>query len=217
MSVALIGLVGLSIFATLRVAVRSRAAAESAIEPARTADIVFETLRVDLENAQPPRGILAAVTSGSNLADDRGRAAGTMLFYTTAPGAQHQSGDGGIRRVEYLVLSPDGPGGDHQLVRRAIHNLLSPYEPPSDDEVLLRDVAGFTLRFYESSTSTWVDTWDSTLYDPNDLPAAVEVTLDIDRPDDRAGADLAVPRTYRYVRVFQLPCALPVTPTTATQ
>jgi prepilin-type N-terminal cleavage/methylation domain-containing protein len=192
-AVALIGLVGMTMFATLRIAVRARASTEAAVEPGRTADIAFETIRLDLENAQPPRGVLAGTTTAGNYLDDRGRDADTILFFTTAPGAQHVSADGEVRRVEYLVLSPDGPQGDHLLVRRVIHNLLSPYEPPADDEVLLRGIGGFNLRFYDPTTATWVDQWDSTQYD-NNLPSVVEVSIDLDRPDTGRGRPERAPR-----------------------
>ena len=212
-AIALIGLVGLSMFATLRIAMRARASAEAAVEPPRTADIAFEQIRLDLENAQPPRGVLAGTTTAGNYLDDRGRDADTILFFTTAPGAQHARADGDVRRVEYLVLSPDGPQGDHLLVRRVIHNLLSPYEPPADDEVLVRGIGAFNLRFFDPTTATWVDQWDSTQYD-NNLPGVVEVVIELDRPDDRTGADPKVPRIHRFIRHVQLPCAVPAQNTT---
>jgi prepilin-type N-terminal cleavage/methylation domain-containing protein len=207
-AIALIALVGLSMFTTLRIAIRARDSAEALVEPVRTADIVFETIRQDLENAQPPRGTLASTTIGNDRTDDRNRESDDIFFYTTASGAQHVSGDGELRQVEYLVLPPDGSNADYRLVRRVTHNLLSQFKPPPDDEVLLRGIGGFNLRYYDPTTATWVDQWDSTQYD-NNLPSVVEVSIDLDRPDRSVGADPATPRTHRFVRHVQLPCAVP--------
>ncbi len=203
-AVALVALVGLSLFATLRIATKARESAESQLEPQRTADLAFEMIRQDMENAQPPSGIIAGAFTGGDFLDGRGRDADTVLFFTTSKGPMHESGDGEVRRVEYLVLAL--PDGDHALVRRVIHNLLSQYEPPSDDEIVLRGLGGFDLQFWDGALATWVPTWDASQQN-NSVPMAIQVSLDLDRPQMIDGQQQIATR--RFVRVVQLPCAIP--------
>src|SRR4051812_18647482 len=49
----LVALVILSLFAAIRIATRHRESVEAAVEPSRTADLAFELIRKDLENARP--------------------------------------------------------------------------------------------------------------------------------------------------------------------
>jgi prepilin-type N-terminal cleavage/methylation domain-containing protein len=203
-AVALVALVGLSLFATLRIATRARDSAEAQLEPQRTADLAFEMLRQDLENAQPPSGVLAGAFTGGDFLDGRGRDGDTVLFFTTSKGPMHESGDGEVRRVEYLVLSP--AEGEHLLVRRVIHNLLSPYEPPADDEIILRGLGGFDLQYWDGALASWVPTWDASQQN-NSVPMAIQVSIDLDREQLVEGQLQVVTR--RFVRVVQLPCAVP--------
>lgn len=205
---ALVGLVAVSLFASLRLAMQAKDAAERKVEPGRTADIAFEVIRRDLENAVPPTGIIASTVTGGDYLDGRGREGDTILLFTTAPGPQHVSGDGEVRRVEYLVLAAEGQdaaAGEYLLVRRVIHNLTSPTEPPPEDEVLIRGVGGFNLRYYDGTS--WLDWWDSTQYN-NALPTLMEVAISVDRPNPNDGPN-APPRTHRFTRLVQLPCAVP--------
>jgi type II secretion system protein J len=203
LAAVLVAMVAVLLFAFLRTAVGAKEAAERKAEPPRTIDLAFEVIRQDLENAVPPTGILAGACSGGDYQDDRGRDGDSIVFYTTSPGAQHVSGDGGIRRIEYVVLSPDGQQGDHLLVRRVTHNLLAQQEPPTDDEVVLRGVGSFNLRYYDGSQ--WSDTWESS-QNNNSLPSLVEVTLGLDRP--ATGQPGAAVITVPFVRYVTVPCAV---------
>jgi hypothetical protein len=108
--------------------------------------------------------------------------------------------------VQYVVLAPDNENGQHHIVRRVIHNLLSQYEPPADEEVILRDMGGFNLRFWDGTLGDWTTVWDSTQQN-NNLPMVVEVTITLDRPMTINGVTEIVPR--QFVRCIQLPCAVP--------
>lgn len=203
-ALSLVALVGLTLFASLRIASKARDSAEASLEPQRTADLAFEMIRQDLENAIPPSGVLAGIFSGGDYLDARGRDGDTVLFFTTSKGPMHESADGEVRRVEYLVLSP--AEGEHMLVRRVIHNLLSPYEPPPDDEIILRGLGGFDLQYWDGTLGGWTPTWDSSQQN-NSVPMAIQVSLDLDRPQLVDGELQVVTR--RFVRVVQLPCAVP--------
>src|SRR5687768_2217967 len=170
LALVLVGLVTITLFSSLRQAIKGKEAAEENVEPSRTADLAFEVMRRDLECATPPSGILSQAFTGSTYQDDRNRQADTLLFFTTAPGPQHIAGDGDVRRVEYLVVAPDGPDGEHLLVRRIAHNLLSPTAPQFfDDEVIARGIGSFTLQYYDGGTVTPYPTWDSSQYN-NAMP-----------------------------------------------
>jgi prepilin-type N-terminal cleavage/methylation domain-containing protein len=123
----------------------------------------------------------------------------SVIFYTTAEGPQHPSGgDGEIKKVE---LSVDA--GTRILYRKVLSNLTAPQQQQiePDQEVLCRNVRSFNLRYYDGST--WQDTWDSTQTSPaNELPVAVEVTLEIGPPADDPQS---VP--HRYIRVIPIPCS----------
>jgi type II secretory pathway pseudopilin PulG len=217
----MVSIMAAALFASMRIAFRSRSSAEVAIEPARTASVAMEFLREDLQNAVPPpptssssTGTATGATAGTTTSDStatvttlaqdfvgiEGGDYDDLVFYTTASGPKHTYGDGEIKRVELVVLTPDG-SNDRVLVRRVVSNLLAPSAVAlnPDDEVLCRGVAGFNLRYFDGST--WQDNWDST-QQSSELPVAVEATLALQRPDP-AG----MMRTLRYVRVFPLSCS----------
>lgn len=202
MASTLVAIVAVGLFASLHVAMDARDAADRAVEPGRTSDLAFDVIRHDLEDAAPPTGTLAKEFTGTDGQDDRGRDGDYLVFYTAAPGPQHVDGDGEIRRVQYFVLAPDGTDGEHVLVRRVAHNLMSPQEPTVfDDEVVLRGVAGFGLRYYDGTD--WVDDWDSTQY--NGMPTLVEVSIDLERPSKDPNQPATIKR---YTRLVQVPCAV---------
>jgi hypothetical protein len=95
------------------------------------------------------------------------------------------------------VLTLQGTG-EHVLVRRVEGNLLSPVLLLPDDEVLCRNVGSFNLRFYDGTL--WWDSWDAVI-ESNELPVAVEVTLELE-PADGSAKDWR-----RFVRVIPLSCA----------
>jgi prepilin-type N-terminal cleavage/methylation domain-containing protein len=137
--------------------------------------------------------------AGSSAGSGANNAGGndSVTFYTTAEGPQHPAGgDGEIKKVE---LSVD----NGVLYRKVLSNLTAPQQQQiqPDQEVLCRNVRSFNLRYYDGST--WQDTWDSTQTSPaNELPVAVEVTLEIDPPADDPKA---LPR--RYLRIIPIPCS----------
>lgn len=200
-AMAMVAVLATSLYASLRIAFKAKASAEAAVEPPRTAELAMEFLRDDLQNAIGPNGVLAGSFVGTDGTDDRGRSADDLTFYSTADGPDHVDANGEIKGVELTVTQQPG-SSDHVLVRRVIRNLLSQMAVTPDEEVLCRGVGGFNLRYFDGTN--WQDSWDST--QENTLPAAVEVTLQLDRP---AGAPDA--RPLQFVRVFPISCST-VTP-----
>ena len=196
------------LYNSLRVAYREKAAAEAAVEPARTAEIAMDWLRLNLGDATPPGVqvsggplLLSGSFEGTEGTDDRGREGDDLQFFTTADSPLHDTNNSEIKSVELCVMT--APNGDHVLARKIIRDLLSDQAPNPDVEVLCRGIGGFGLRYFDGTN--WADTWDSTEED-NTLPAAVEVTLTLDRPNGPTHNPDGS-QSFRFTRVFQLPCS----------
>ena len=227
----------LPLYQTLRTAYKGKASAEAAMIPSRTSELAMEFLRMDIESALPPApgspgyatdststgtaAVAPAASTGStnpvSLAgsfigldsqDDRGHNGDDLTFYTTSDGPEHVAGDGEIKMVELTILVPPGTS-DHVLVRRVTRNLLAPQSVVPDDEVICRHVASFNLRYYDGTV--WQDSWDST-QQTNELPVAVEVTLEleaaVDAPRNQPGK--------KFIRYFPIVCSTLVNDANAT-
>lgn len=226
----------LPLYQTLRTAYKAKASAEAAMIPSRTSELAMEFLRMDIESALPPApnspgyatdstSTTAAVAPAASTSsttpvslagsfigldsqDDRGHNGDDLTFYTTSDGPEHVAGDGEIKMVELTILVPPGTG-DHVLVRRVTRNLLAPQSVVPDDEVICRHVASFNLRYYDGTD--WQDSWDST-QQTNELPVAVEVTLELEPPAD-------APRNQsgkKFIRYFPIVCSTLVNDANAT-
>jgi hypothetical protein len=197
------------LYGAMHAAFSAKTKAEAAVEPARTAELSMDVLRNDLTNAMAPTGQLAYTFEGTEGKDDRGREADDLQFCSTADSPQHAAANGEVKFIELTVMT--APNGDHVLVRKVIRNLLSPQEsasqvvPPGnpDVEVICRGVGGFTLQYFDGSA--WDTTWDCTAEDYT-VPAAVEVTLTLDRPNGNS-TDSDGSKCFRYVRVIPLGCS----------
>jgi type II secretory pathway pseudopilin PulG len=232
---AMVGILALSLFVSLKVAFKAQAAASRAVEPSRTSQEAIELICRDLASAVPPGGKLAntflgltdptAATTGASAAadtaplgplagtvngafegtqgtDDRGNAADDLLFFTTAESPTHIEGANGDMKYVELKVVPSQAGTDYLLVRRVYNNLLSQTIEEPDQEVICRGVAGFNLRYYDPVLGEWEDNWDCSQYN-NALPAAIEVTLQLDRPDASGQS-----RILTFTRIVQMPCSV---------
>ncbi len=179
-------MLSMSLYASLRVAFGAQRSAEAAVEPPRTAAAVLDLVGQDLQ-AAAPIGLVATQYEGTDGTDDRGRPGDDVIFYSVADSPLHAAANGDIKQIELAVqTSPNGT--DHLLVRKVTRNLLSATATPNPDvEVLCRGVGGFNLRYYNGDT--WADSWDSTQED-NTIPAAVEVTLTLERAGDHGAVHI---------------------------
>jgi hypothetical protein len=118
--------------------------------------------------------------------------------------------------VKYVELAVEQrPNGENVLVRRVSANLLDPNSISAsqgsltqqglttETETICRNCQGFSLRYWTGSD--WLDTWDSTAED-NTVPAAVEVTLRLQRPGDDSNSG----KPLTFVRVFPISCSTAV-------
>jgi prepilin-type N-terminal cleavage/methylation domain-containing protein len=220
-ALAMVAIVAVSMYSSLRVAFKAKAGAEISVAPGRISEQAMEFLRADIVCAMAPTAnsigyaststataaptasqsstiplSLAGSFIGSDSKDNRGHDGDDLLFYTTSDGPEHLVGDGEIKMVELTVITPDG-SNDHVLVRRVTRNLLSPQQLTPDDEVICRHVSSFNVRYYDGTS--WQDSWDSTQQN-NELPAAVEVTLEL----EPLNGDLNSP-PLRFIRMFPIP------------
>ena len=203
----IVAILSLSLYASLKVAFRSKASAEAVVEPPRTAAAAMDMLGVDLQ-AAVPIGYLATQFEGVTQTDGRGQPGDDLQFYSVADSPLHAGANGDTKCIE-LTTMPSADGRDTLLVRKVIRNLLSqtfnsatPFASPGvnpDVEVICRGVGGFGLQYYDGAE--WVPTWDSTQED-NTIPVAVQVTLTLNRPD--ANGDV---KPHKFVRIFPLSCS----------
>ncbi len=202
-AMVLVAILSMSLYASLRIAFRAKESADLLVEPPRTAAMTLDLIGHDLQAACPLTYYQAQSLTfeGTDGTDDRGRPGDDVVFFSVADSPLHQYANGEVKRIELAVMT--GANGDHLLVRKVIRNLLSENTSPNPDvEVLCRGVGGFNLRYYTGAE--WLDSWDSTQEDTT-IPAAVEVTLTLDRPagiDARDGV-----RQVKYVRIFPIACS----------
>jgi general secretion pathway protein J len=192
------------LYSSLRVGFAEKAQAEQAVEPQRTASMALDWIAMDLGSALQPSTASSSLEGsfeGTDGQDDRGCDADDLQFYGISDSPQHEFNNGEIKSIELAVVV--SPEGDHVLVRKVIRDLLSDQAPNPDVEVICRGIGGFNLRYFDGTN--WTDTWDSTAED-NTLPAAVEITLTLDRPagplQNHDGS-----KCFQFVRVVQLPCS----------
>ena len=216
MALAITGIIMASLYASLRIAFRARAAAEAAAEPLRTAELALGLLRPDLESAMLPRGILTAPFTGTDGMGAGGQPADALEFCSLGdPGEFAQAAEAGtsasvpseVRKVRVELVPYAGPDGSEQyaLVRSVTTNLLSPVQQEPDREVLCRGVTALNVRYFDGLS--WQDSWDSTTLD-NNIPSAVEMTIEIVRTHGERT------RVVRLPRVFLLSCST-LSPTSA--
>jgi prepilin-type N-terminal cleavage/methylation domain-containing protein len=201
-AMALVSVLSLAIYGSLRICFNAQRSAESALAPITAAAAAVALMRADLEAALPPTGLLAGEFVGE---DEAGVAGDTIRFHacsgaadvrypgeTTVTGtgftlgsfAADQAGQkaaGDVQEVEY-ALEADENGEDYTLVRYVQTNLLTTTTREPEAQSICRNVVSFNLRYLDGSS--WVDSWDSGQRE-NELPAAVEVSIEVTRRSDR--------------------------------
>lgn len=202
-ALAMVAVLAGSLFASLQIAFKAKKSAEASVVESRTVDIAMEFVRVAIQNAVPPNGVLA----GNFVGDPVNATTTDLTFYSSCDSPQHVDGNGEIKLVELTLDTPDANGGssgpDECLVQKSTRNLLAPTTMTPDEEVICRGVSTFSLRYFDGQN--WQTSWDST-QESNVLPSAIEVTLQLQN------------NPKLFVRVFQIPCSTIVpgsTPDTA--
>jgi type II secretion system protein J len=196
LAMAMISMLAVSLYATLRVAFKARDSATAGIAPMRSTNIALDLLGQDLESALPPTGLLAGAFLAQHLGDVQNSQDTVEFYCISSSDSLDAPNSAGFRKIDVgLIQSPDGKG--YLLVRRITNNLLSPQEVVPEDEILCRNVRSFALRYYDGAQ--WYEEWDSTQMGDL-LPLAVQVDLQI-----QTGTDSQAP-LYHASRVFSFAC-----------
>jgi type II secretory pathway component PulJ len=194
---SMVAVLAVSLSDSMYTAFKAVKSADAAVEPPRTASIAMDFLGQDLQNALSPGTVLVGNFEGTQSQDSRGHENDDLIFFSTSDSPQHVDANGDVKQIELTMEQT--ADGDWVLVRRVIRNLLAQTPVNPDEEVLCRGVSSFTLQY--STGSQWETTWDSTQED-NTIPAAVQVALELQRPDTKG-----VMQTLRYTRTFALGCS----------
>jgi len=203
LALALAGVIGGWLYSNMYAAFKARDVAEAAVQPSSDAYAAMHLLAMDFENSLPPGSSSESLIGdfdGTQAQDDRGHEGDDVQFYTTADAADLIDSNGEVKFDEITVVT-DPVTGDHELVRRITRDLLPPNglntEAPTT-EVLCHGVWSFSLQYFTGTT--WETSWDSEDYD-NTLPAAIQVTLQIQRP---SGKQM---QTLTYTNIFPISCS----------
>lgn len=220
---AMTAIVAVALVTAFKSAFKARDDAEATVASSRSMEVTAEILRLDLESALPPRGILAGPFTATSTGASAGASGqvSSLTFHAASPAGDEtgpEVGGGEIRRIELTVESAADGSGDAWLIRR-VQPALLPGEAglsPPEESVICRGVVTFALRYYDGVA--WADAWDSAQVgtpQENRLPQAVEVTLELVPPVGAAygsqAAWAASGRSIRSVRVYPLSCATPLT------
>ena len=91
--------------------------------------------------------------------------------------------------IQYLSHDDPNHSGVIDWVRREQRRPSNqlPSEEPADYDVLVHDIAGAKLEFWNWKNSEWQSTWDTTQIDGQKgfLPSRVRITLTTKGPDDK--------------------------------
>jgi prepilin-type N-terminal cleavage/methylation domain-containing protein len=91
--------------------------------------------------------------------------------------------------IQYLPHDDPNHAGVVDWVRREQRRPSNqqPSEEPADYDVLVHDIAGAKLEFFNGKTTEWQSTWDTTQIDGQKgyLPSRVRITLTTKGPDDK--------------------------------
>ncbi len=196
LALAIMSVLAVSLFASLRVAFKSRDAATTSLQPVTEIESVMDLVRLEFESALPPRGSFPGSFIGADYKGFNGREDDTVSFSTTTPGVVGYRRPGDVKRIELRLLT-DESTGSRVLCRRVTGNLLSPNIVQPDDEVLCRGVASFEVIYYDGFE--WWNTWDSSK-ENDSLPPAVQVTLELEPFGNAAFGP-------KVSRIIELPCA----------
>ena len=197
-ALALMGIVAVSLYASLRIGFKARESVRSALEPVRRTQLALDLVGADIRAALPPAGVLAGEFIGQNLVGDNGQDSDVLVLHVSSSVAPSEGSVCGTTKIELALSLPTGESGP-ALVRRVTTQLLAPETPEPREEVLCRNVSRLNIRYFDGSD--WLDVWDSTTQN-NLLPLAVEVAMEVKLQDESGNKTMV--RTAR--RVFLLPC-----------
>jgi general secretion pathway protein J len=192
---AILSLVGVMIFAAFEHTGRVRARLGSRQEHDHVARIALQKISRDLRGAflsahvNPNQQLVAVVTAFVG----RDSTPGDQVDMTTFTHRRLMRGvhEGDAAEVGYRVEARRGGEATvYDLLRRESARIDNDPLRGGTLDVLVPDVASFSLRYYDQATDQWVDTWDTTQAtgQAGRLPPRVRVALTIREGEARGGS-----------------------------
>jgi general secretion pathway protein J len=206
---AMVAMLALTLYTSLRVAIQARRSATSAVAPVRAATIAMDLVCNDLQAVLQPKGNYAGPFTGTRQTGT-GTDADTLDFFSIGrdgdPAALDKPWSEGIREVTLLLNTDVTPPN---LIRRVTRNLQPKAQTDPDEEILCRGVRSLSIRYYDGTD--WQEEWDSTSLG-DILPVAVAITIELS--DANTTANQPPNPANRITRIIPLACAPPATSTT---
>jgi len=103
-AMAMVGIVALSLFASLGIAFKNKAAAERSVEPSRTVSLAMDLICKDLESTLPPGGSLQNGFLGLTDTSTTGATGATGATGTTPSGSASTNSNGFVSPMANTVL-----------------------------------------------------------------------------------------------------------------
>jgi type II secretion system protein J len=207
LAMAMTAMLALSLYAALHVALRAKRVAAANMDAPRSAAVAMNLLSQDFESVLPPTGVLAGAFTAIHQPGPTGDA-DTIEFYSVGAdrGTNTDPLSEGIRKIDLVLRTDVTPP---VLVRQITRNLLATSQPPTDEEVLCRNVRSISLRYFDGTV--WQTDWDSTSLG-DVLPSAISLTVQIQPPPRPNQPD---PQPITVTRVIPLACSKPADSTTS--
>jgi len=227
LAIAMSAAVLVSLYMALSIGLRGRDTVTASLDPVRTANLAVDFARADMESIVPPTGSYLTgtfvATHAAGTAPDSSFdylqfyciGGGTSWIVPPAEGAASAGAltagnlegqdplDEGARKIELLVRTDVTPP---VLVRRVTRDLFNNAQSAPEEEILVRNIRSFQLRYYDLTNDLWQTDWNSDDLE-NQLPSAIQITLEIEYL--KRGA--TEPSVYKVIRVVPVPCAKPAT------
>lgn len=191
LATAIAAMIAASLYAAMHTAFRARAAVSAQLDVPRKAALILDAIEQQFQSGIPA----TADTPFVGYSDE-------VDFYTINRDAQLDDQPLGEGQRWVAIFFRDQQNS-HQLVEQVERNLLAQVDEDPEETVLSSDVRSLALRYYDGTD--WQTEWDSTDQD-NQLPRAVEVTIELDRPTT-SDPDAR----YRMTRIMPLAWNTPVT------
>ncbi|AQQ09130.1 type II secretion system protein J [Sedimentisphaera cyanobacteriorum] len=219
MAMALINIIALSLYSSLRIAFDAKDSAEAALEPYRTIVPVFESIRRDITCVSSPEGILFGEFLGES--NEEGDYPSDQLsFYSAGFSGSADSQTCNVAEITYALaygedevpmpaqVNIEGKK-ENLLVRYVRYNPLSEDGQQLNEDILFAGVRSLEIEYYYQSQ--WLEEWSSSNRD-NAVPEAVRFSIGLyDTEDDKQmhSQDQENQDESVYSKTFLLRCSEP--------
>ncbi|MHB1155589.1 MAG: type II secretion system protein GspJ [Phycisphaerales bacterium] len=186
LAIAVSAMIAVSLYAAMNAGFKARTSAYAQLDVPRQAAMLLDAIEHQFQSGLPATAD-KPFTGYDNEVD----------FYTINRDAERADDDPLAECECWMAIFLRDQQNHNQLIRQVVRNLYTSVTQDPDETLLSTDVLALTFRYYDGSD--WQTEWDSTQRN-NQLPAAVEITIELARPtstDPNA--------RYRMTRIMPLP------------